>query len=91
MEHHLKILPEHFAPVRDGLRLAELRCNDRDYKVGDILQLHEWETHGGYTGNYISRLVIHVADVGSYLPDYVLLSMCGNFKGGSHEETNVRN
>ena len=73
MIHNLKILPEHFIPVLDGLKLAELRKNDRNFQVGDILVLYEWD--GDYTGDACEREVIHVADVSSYLPGYVLLSM----------------
>lgn len=71
--HELKILPEHFLPVLDGLKLAELRKNDRDFRVGDKLLLMEWD--GEYTGNACTRKIIHVADVGSYLPGFVLLSI----------------
>lgn len=73
MIHELKILPEHFIPVRDGLKLAELRKNDRNYQVGDILFLCEWD--GLYTGYSCEREVIHVADVSAYLPGFVLLSI----------------
>ncbi|EPN1567041.1 DUF3850 domain-containing protein [Cronobacter sakazakii] len=73
MYHHLKILPEYFIPVLEGVKLAELRKNDRNYQVGDILVLCEW--NGEYTGEACEREVVHVADVGSYLPGYVLLSM----------------
>lgn len=73
MYHHLKILPEHFITVLEGVKLAELRKNDRNYQVGDILVLCEW--NGEYTGEACEREVVHVADVGSYLPGYVLLSM----------------
>jgi len=73
MRHELKILPEHFIPVLEGVKLAELRKNDRNYQIGDILFLCEWD--GLYTGYSCEREVIHVADVGSYLPGYVLLSM----------------
>lgn len=73
MRHELKILPEHFIPVLDSVKLAELRKNDRNYQVGDVLILYEWD--GEYTGDGCEREVIHVADVGSYLPGYVLLSM----------------
>lgn len=71
--HELKILPEHFLPVLDGLKLAELRKADRDYQAGDKLILMEW--NGEYTGDACTRLITHVADVGAYLPGYVLLSM----------------
>lgn len=48
--------------------------NDRNFKVDDTLGLREYE-NGEYTGRIVYRRVIHVADVGAYLPGYVLLSM----------------
>lgn len=74
MIHELKILPEHYQPVLDGLKRAELRKNDRGYEVGDHLILKEW-ADGGYTGRQTGREVIHVADVSAYLPGFVLLSI----------------
>lgn len=74
MIHKLKILPEHFKPVYAGLKLAELRKNDRDYQVGDYLELCEWDGLN-FTGLFVEMEVIHIADVGSYLPGFVLLSM----------------
>lgn len=71
--HELKILPEHFGPVIDELKTAELRKNDRNFKAGDLMILLEW--NGEYTGDACERVITHVADVSSYLPGYVLLSM----------------
>lgn len=74
MIHNLKIHPEHFIPVMEGKKLAELRLNDRNYQAGDYLHLQEF-----YKGNYTEECciaeVIHVADVGAYLNGYVLLSI----------------
>ena len=41
--HDLKTWPEPFAAVRTLLKPWELRRNDRDYQVGDLLRLHEWD------------------------------------------------
>lgn len=74
--HHLKIYPEHFSAVLTGVKRAELRKNDRDYKVGDIL--HLMETPKGScspTGEFVNAVVTHIADVGEWLPGYVLLSI----------------
>lgn len=71
--HELKILTEHFIPVLDGLKRAELRKNDRNFAAGDKLVLMEW--NGDYTGDGCERIITHVADVGAYFPGYVLLSM----------------
>lgn len=71
--HELKILPEHFWPVVTGHKKAELRKNDRDFEVGDTIILYEW--NGDYTGERTERTIVHIADVGAYLPGYVLLSI----------------
>ncbi|MBW9400314.1 DUF3850 domain-containing protein [Leclercia sp. EC_58] len=76
MIHHLKIYPEHFSAVCTGIKRAELRKNDRDFKVGDTL--HLMETPKGScnpTGEFINTFVTHIADVGEWLPGYVMLSI----------------
>ena len=49
--HYLKSWPQFFAPIRQGTRTHELRRNDRDFRVGDLLVLQEYnpETQS-YTG-----------------------------------------
>jgi hypothetical protein len=39
MIHKLKIVPHFYEQVVAGLKPFEIRENDRDYKVGDILHL----------------------------------------------------
>jgi Protein of unknown function (DUF551). len=74
--HNLKIWPEYFAAVRDGLKRAELRWNDREYQEGDILDLCEWDPNEeAFTGDFISVTVTHVADLGQWMSGYVLLSV----------------
>lgn len=74
--HNLKIWPEYFAAVRGGLKRAELRWNDREYQAGDILDLCEWDPNEeSFTGDFISVTVTHVADLGQWMPGYVLLSI----------------
>ncbi|AXX04532.1 DUF3850 domain-containing protein [Cronobacter sakazakii] len=76
MTHNLKIWPEHYSAVCAGLKRAELRKNDRDYRVGDTLDLCEWDKDDeSFTGNYISVTVTHVADVSDWMPGFVLLSI----------------
>lgn len=38
MTHELKILPKYAAAQMGGLKPWELRKNDRDFKVGDIIK-----------------------------------------------------
>lgn len=40
--HILKTLPHYFWPVCWGHKTFEIRRNDRDFQVGDILILREW-------------------------------------------------
>ncbi|HAM4280900.1 TPA: DUF3850 domain-containing protein, partial [Escherichia coli] len=41
--HQLKIAPKYFNAVVAGQKTAELRKDDRGYKVGDVLSLCEWK------------------------------------------------
>lgn len=74
--HYLKIYPEFFSAVCTGVKRAELRKNDRDYRVGDTL--HLLETPRGCcspTGEFINAKITHIADVGEFMPGYVMLSI----------------
>ncbi|EOG6122170.1 DUF3850 domain-containing protein [Cronobacter malonaticus] len=74
--HNLKIWSEHYSAVCAGVKRAELRKNDRDYRAGDTLDLCEWDKDDeSFTGEFISVTVTHVADVGEWMPGYVLLSI----------------
>lgn len=53
-----KILPEYFRAVRDREKNFELREDEDDIRVGDLLILQEWD--GVYTGNYVRRYVKYV-------------------------------
>jgi Domain of unknown function (DUF3850) len=60
-EHRVKSWPEFFEDVRNGSKTFELRKNDRDYQVGDMLTLQEWEPkQQSYTGRECSRRIIYV-------------------------------
>lgn len=58
-KHEIKILPEYFAYVNDGTKRFELRKNDRDYKVGDIVYLKEWNGKE-YTGKKFITSITYV-------------------------------
>lgn len=47
--HELKIMPKWFDDVISGKKKFEIRKADRDYRVGDLLCLREFED-GKYTG-----------------------------------------
>jgi hypothetical protein len=77
--HELKILPRYFKSILDGTKNFELRKNDRDYKVGDNLVLHEY-AHGMYTGRKAYRKITYILQGGEYGldKDYVVLSLKSN-------------
>ncbi|WP_050636162.1 DUF3850 domain-containing protein [Candidatus Stoquefichus sp. SB1] len=59
--HRLKISTKYLVAQVDGRKNFEVRYNDRDYRVGDILLLNEWE-NGNYTGVFICVKVTYVLD-----------------------------
>jgi len=56
--HDLKILPKYFVSGKN----FELRKNDRDYKVGDIVVLREWSEESGYTGRYSIHVIQYILE-----------------------------
>lgn len=59
MVHQLKILPKWFEDVAAGKKNFEIRYNDRNFKIGDILILEEYED-GKYTGRRVKRKVNYI-------------------------------
>jgi uncharacterized protein YqfB (UPF0267 family) len=82
--HELKIWPEFFDAVLSGAKTFDLRKNDRDFQVGDVLKLREWAPAGHfYTGKeviaLISYILEHRPDAGcaatyGLKPGYVILA-----------------
>jgi len=66
MTHHLKTLPPYFEEVYQGKKNFELRKNDRNFQLGDILVLHEWTADTEqYTGREIAKKVAYILEGGS--------------------------
>lgn len=57
----LKILPQYFEEVIKGNKRAELRLNDRDFKVGDIYELEEYDGKT-YTGRSVTVRIMHILE-----------------------------
>ncbi|EMC4265361.1 DUF3850 domain-containing protein [Cronobacter sakazakii] len=66
--HVIKIAPKYLDQVVAGLKKAELRKNDRDYKAGDVLSLCEWK-HGRYTGREWAAVITHILPVNEVMPN----------------------
>lgn len=57
--HIIKIAPEYFPDVEDGRKHFEIRKNDRDYQVGDLVYLVEIKD-GDLTGNTVKVQISYV-------------------------------
>ncbi|WP_157780940.1 ASCH/PUA domain-containing protein [Hymenobacter sedentarius] len=65
--HDLKIWPSCFAAVKAGNKPFDVRENDRNFQVGDMLLLHEVEPENEHdTGQTITRWVSYVLQGGAF-------------------------
>nr|DAM00133.1 MAG TPA: activating signal cointegrator [Caudoviricetes sp.] len=60
--HELKIHPKYYNAVNEEIKTFEIRENDRNYKVGDVLILREFTPEKQYTGNYVYVIVRYITD-----------------------------
>lgn len=75
--HYLKIKPKYYRAVESGIKSFEIRFNDRDFKVGDVLHLQEY-CGGEYTGRILVRKVCYMIDDTEYCKDgFVVLGLKG--------------
>ena len=54
-----KCLPEYYQAVRRRTKTFEIRKDDSDYEVGDVLELYEWDGKE-YTGHKITRIITYI-------------------------------
>ena len=88
-EHKLKIKSEHYINIINGTKTAEIRYNDRNYQVDDILILNEIDSLGNFTGNNCVVIVTHVLDDNQYLQTgFVMLSFRMPNSDDSHKNIN---
>ena len=85
--HTLKTDPEVFQATYSGLKNFEVRMNDRDFKVGDILVLRETEFTGAemclndkplvYTCREQTKKVTYILDCSDYgqSDEWVIMSI----------------
>lgn len=75
MVHGLKIAPKYFEKVVSKEKSFEVRYDDRNFKVGDVLKLMEY-TEGSYTGRSIYAKVTYILrDFEGLQPNFVVLSI----------------
>ena len=79
--HKLKLNAAYYDDSASGIKTFEIRNNDRNFKVGDILELREWihgrfEDKGIYTGATHWKVITYILDDEKYLHDgYVCLAV----------------
>ncbi|CUB23486.1 hypothetical protein BN2127_JRS3_03471 [Bacillus safensis] len=72
--HDLKIMPQYLWAIKTGIKGFEIRKNDREFQVGDILRLREYKD-GQYTGRLVLGRITFITSF-EQKDDYVVL----NFK-----------
>jgi Domain of unknown function (DUF3850) len=66
--HELKSWPCYFEPVISGHKSFELRINDRQFAVGDVLWLREYnDKTEQYSGREIRKRVTYLLEGGAYI------------------------
>ena len=61
--HELKTWPEFFKSVANGDKTFEIRRDDRDFRVGDILFLREWDpVTSSYSGRELHRQIKYMTE-----------------------------
>lgn len=71
MIHELKIHPEYFAEVVLGNKKSEVRLNDRNYRVGDVLLLCEWDkVSKSFTGRTERRRITHIQSLNRLMSEF---------------------
>lgn len=86
--HDLKCWPEPFAALEAGTKRHEVRRNDRNYKVGDVLGIREWKPYadypggGYYTGRTLKMRVTYITKPGTFgLPADVCVMSLAPYRG----------
>jgi hypothetical protein len=76
--HELKTWPQYFQAIVDGDKTFEVRKNDRDFQVHDVLILKEYDPDKQeYTGNEVNVIVTYILREKPFCPDgYVIMAIC---------------
>ena len=79
IKHELKTLPKYFKAVKEGIKTFEVRKDDRNYQVGDILILQEYAEGKYLIDTYqvkITYILGRKSDEKMFVPEgYVILGI----------------
>jgi hypothetical protein len=76
--HRLKTLPEFWDAVNDGLKTFEVRKDDRQFKVGEIVELYRYEGQEDWDAREFMQFRIRYILRGGQFgiePGYVVLQL----------------
>lgn len=85
--HELKTLPEYYDAVINGYKTFEVRKNDRDYKVGDLVNLREYYPKEGYSGRNIWLKITYTLDDPKFVKTGYVIFGIGRNDGGDAAKT----
>lgn len=75
MIHKIKITSDYYIADKNMTKSFEVRKNDRNYQVGDILELREWQNNK-YTGQTIRRKITYILNNQNYCKEgFVILGI----------------
>jgi len=67
--HALKCWPRYFQASWHGTKTAEVRVNDREFAVGDVVSLREWiPEQSKYTTRWIVAVITSMTDLRAVVP-----------------------
>lgn len=74
--HELKVDAEIFLAIQDRTKEYEVRLNDRDFQLGDVLLLKEWDGSRFTGAGFETGPIRHILEGGKYgiADGYVILS-----------------
>ena len=75
-KHELKILPLYYDAVQNGAKRFEIRRTDRDFRVGDSVDLREWLPDKQQYGRARLRMVITYVLMHEDFPDGIPEGYC---------------
>ncbi len=76
MTHRLKTADKFYEAVRTGKKKFEIRKNDRDFQVGDLVVLEEIDKQGRFTRRSLSRRICYMTSFHQQA-GYVVMGLCG--------------
>lgn len=77
MQHTIKAWTKYYEAIASGEKNFELRINDRNYSVGDTLEIQEWNVETGFTGKTVTRHITYILEGGKFglAEGYVIMSL----------------